>query len=168
VYKSWHITVSHDRVVQHLPLTEQAYHAGDGEHGQGNTSTIGLEIAENTDYEEAERNAIKLIVELWQHFAFDISAIKPHRFYSYSKKLCPHRILLSEHTWQKDWERFLENRLRSSYDHYDSLGSVPDWGKKTVAKLLAKGYLMGNGETLSLTTDMIRIFVVHDRAGLYD
>jgi N-acetylmuramoyl-L-alanine amidase len=168
VYKSWHITVSHDRIVQHLPLTEQGYHAGDGEHGKGNTSTIGIEIAENKDYETAERNAIKLIATLTHHFAFDISTVKPHRFYSRSRKLCPHRILLSENTWQEDWEWFLKNRFRPNLDHFNSLESVPDWGKKTVAKLLAKGYLMGNGDTLSLTTDMIRIFVIHDRAGLYD
>ncbi len=168
VYKSWHITVSHDRIVQHLPLNEQGHHAGDGERGPGNTSTIGIEIAENKDYPKAERNAIRLIVALKRHFGFDESAIKPHRFYSHSEKLCPRRILLSENTWQKDWERFLENRIRPALDYYDGIESVPEWGKKTVAKLVAKGYLMGDGNSLRLTKDMIRIFVIHDRAGLYD
>lgn len=168
VYKSWHLTVSHDRILQHLPLTEQGYHAGDGEHGPGNTSTIGIEIAENKDYETAERNAVKLIVVLMRYYGLGASAMKPHRFYSQSRKLCPRRILLSESTWQEDWERFLKHRIQSSFELYDIIESVPDWGKTTVEKLIAKGYLMGDGGALGLTLDMIRIFVIHDRAGLYD
>ncbi len=167
VYKSWHITVSHNRIVQHLPLSEQGYHAGDGEYGYGNTSTIGIEIAENKDYQKSERNAIKLIVALICYYGFDASAIKPHRYYSQSEKLCPRRILLSEYTWQEDWNRFQRQRIRRALKHYLSLESVPDWGKKSIEKLINKGYLTGDGDTLDLTLDMIRIFVVHDRAGLY-
>lgn len=167
-YKSWHITVSHDKIVQHLPLTEQAYHAGDGEHGYGNTSTIGIEIAENMDYEHAESNAIILIVALMRHFVFDVSAIEPHRHYSQSKKLCPRSILLSEKTWKADWDRFKGKRIQQAFEHYQSIESVPDWGKETITKLISKGYLTGDGECLGLTLEMIRIFVVHDRAGLYD
>ncbi|HBH13536.1 MAG TPA: hypothetical protein DDX29_10560 [Clostridiales bacterium] len=168
VYKSWHITVSHDRMVQHLPLTEQGYHAGDGENGYGNTSTIGIEIAENKDYETAERNAIRLIVALTRYFGLDASTIKPHRYYSQSKKLCPHRILLSEDNWQEDWDGFQRYRVQPALDYYENLKSIPDWGKKTIEKLINKGYLTGDGDTLDLTLDMIRIFVIHDRAGLYD
>lgn len=167
-YKSWHITVSHDKIVQHLPLTEQAYHSGDGEHGYGNTSTIGIEIAENIAYDQSERNAVKLIVALMRHFAFDISTIQPHRHYSNSKKLCPRRILLSENTWKEDWERFKNQRIQRALEHYHSLESIPVWGKKTIKKLISKGYLEGDAVSLGLTLEMIRVFVVHDRAGLYD
>ncbi|MDP3388047.1 MAG: N-acetylmuramoyl-L-alanine amidase [Eubacteriales bacterium] len=167
-YKSWHITVSHDRIVQHLPLTEQGYHAGDGKNGYGNMHTIGIEIAENKNYETAEKNTIKLIVTLMRYYGFEASALKPHRYYSHAEKLCPRRILLSEENWQEKWEGFLRQRILSNTSHYNSMGSVPDWGKKTIEKLIAKGYLMGDGDTLGLTLDMIRTFVIHDRAGLYD
>lgn len=167
VYKSWHITVSHDRMVQHLPLTEQGYHAGDGENGYGNTSTIGIEIAENKDYETAERNAIRLIVALTRYFGLDASTIKPHRYYSQSEKLCPHRILISEDTWEKNWDEFLKYKIWPKLEYYYSLESIPQWGKSTVSKLISKGYLEGVGDGLGLTMDMIRLLVIHDRAGLY-
>jgi hypothetical protein len=34
--------------------------------------------------------------------------------------------------------------------------------------MISKGLLNGNGESLDLSLDMLRIFVIHDRAGLYD
>ena len=51
---------------------------------------------------------------------------------------------------------------------YDTLEQVPDWGRATVKKLLEKNALQGDGEKLDLSEDMLRIFVVLDRMGLYD
>ncbi|MEB8706802.1 N-acetylmuramoyl-L-alanine amidase, partial [Bacillus cereus] len=45
---SWHFTVDDNRIVQHLPLNENGWHAGDG-NGAGNRSSIGIEICENRD-----------------------------------------------------------------------------------------------------------------------
>lgn len=46
---------------------------------------------------------------------------------------------------------------------------VPDWGRATVQKLLDLGYFSGAAaDDLNLSEDMLRIFVVHDRMGLYD
>lgn len=46
---------------------------------------------------------------------------------------------------------------------------VPEWARPTVQKLLDKEYLKGNekGE-LELTYSMLKMFVVNDRAGLYN
>ena len=45
----------------------------------------------------------------------------------------------------------------------------PAWSIPTVQKLLDKKYLQGNGKgELGLTESMLRILVIHDRAGLYD
>ena len=52
---------------------------------------------------------------------------------------------------------------------YNTLAEVPDYAKPTIQKLINKGYLKGNADgSLGLTNSMIRIFVIHDRAGLYD
>jgi hypothetical protein len=53
-------------------------------------------------------------------------------------------------------------------ERYITVDSVPDWAKPTVQKMIDKGLLNGNGESLDLSLDMLRIFVIHDRAGLYD
>lgn len=52
------------------------------------------------------------------------------------------------------------------YNYIDD--NMPDWARPTIQKLVDKGYLRGNdnGE-LELTLDMLRMFVVNDRAGVY-
>lgn len=58
---------------------------------------------------------------------------------------------------------------------FNTLSSLPDWARPTIEKLIEKGLLGGSGATdengkpadLDLSLDMIRIFVVNDRAGLY-
>lgn len=52
---------------------------------------------------------------------------------------------------------------------YKTLKDIPAWGKATVEKLIAKGYLQGeNGGTLNLDECALRVLVINDRAGLYD
>ena len=51
---------------------------------------------------------------------------------------------------------------------YANIEQVPDWGKATIQKLIDKGFLAGTGNSLDLSLDMIRIFVINDKAGLYD
>ena len=47
--------------------------------------------------------------------------------------------------------------------------NLPDWGAKTVAKLMSKGFLEGEApDNLNLSESMLRVLVVNDRAGLYD
>lgn len=48
---------------------------------------------------------------------------------------------------------------------YNTLEAVPDWGYKTVEKLMAKGVLEGTGNGLNLSFDMLRLLVVLDRTG---
>lgn len=50
---------------------------------------------------------------------------------------------------------------------YKTLEEIPEWGRPTIEKLIELGYLMGGSDGLGLTEDMVRMFVVNDRAGLY-
>lgn len=52
-------------------------------------------------------------------------------------------------------------------ERFNTVDAVPDWAKPTVEKMISKGLLQGNGESLDLSLDMLRIFVINDRAGLY-
>ncbi|MEC2901885.1 N-acetylmuramoyl-L-alanine amidase, partial [Bacillus cereus] len=65
---SWHFTVDDHRIVQHLPLNENGWHAGDG-NGAGNRSSIGIEICENRDgnFEKALTHAAGLVKFLMAH-----------------------------------------------------------------------------------------------------
>ena len=60
----------------------------------------------------------------------------------------------------------LKAQLPTVY-HYTQ--DVPDWGRPTVQKLLDKGIFAGAADDdLNLPEGMLRIFVVNDRAGVYD
>lgn len=51
---------------------------------------------------------------------------------------------------------------------FDSVEQCP-YGKDTIQKLIDKGLLKGNSDgKLNLSEDMLRVFIVNDRAGLYD
>lgn len=59
----------------------------------------------------------------------------------------------------------LEKQM-ARYDYID--GNMPVWAVPTITKLVDKGYLKGDDEgKLNLTEDMMRLYVVNDRAGLY-
>ena len=64
----------------------------------------------------------------------------------------------------------LERKAESTamiYNYIDE--NMPVWARETIRKLVDKGLLNGteNGE-LELSDEMLRMFVVNDRAGLYD
>lgn len=61
----------------------------------------------------------------------------------------------------KDNEEVIEVR-------YNTIDEIPAWGKEAIQKLIDKGYLQGNTQTLNLSEDMIRVFVINYRAGLYN
>ena len=48
---------------------------------------------------------------------------------------------------------------------YNTVAECPDWARETVQKLIDKGYLGGDGQSLDLSHDMVRVLVIQDRAG---
>lgn len=98
---SWHFTVDDKIVYQHLPLTENGWHAGDGTNGVGNRKSIGIEICENSDGNQAKaiENAAwlcaKLIKEVKSLTAFP-GCMKQHA--DWANKNCP-RILRTGNKW---------------------------------------------------------------------
>lgn len=67
------------------------------------------------------------------------------------------------------------NDLKSQMNHINSKmiynyidKNMPDWATPTIKKLVDNGYLNGDENGLNLTDEMLRIFVVLDRAGILD
>lgn len=61
--------------------------------------------------------------------------------------------------------REINNRLMR-YDYVDA--NMPSWAVPTITKLVNKGYLKGDDQgRLGLTDDLLRLYVVNDRAGIY-
>ena len=189
---SYHYAVDDIEVVQAIPENRTAWHAGDGM-GRGNMYGIGIEICYSLSggkrFEKAEENAAELIASILKRYGWGIEKVTKHQ--DYSGKYCPHRTLdmgwerflnkvrekmegltMSQYEELKDLLEGIEKRLdkledKMIYNYIDK--NMPDWARPTIQKLVDKKLLVGNekGE-LGLTEEMLKIYVINDRAGLYD
>ena len=100
---SYHYAVDDKEVRQAIPYNRNAYHAGDGEFGDGNRKGIGIEICYSKSggkrFNDAEDNAAAFIAELLKEFGWGVDRVKKHQ--DFSGKYCPHRTL------DMGWDRFL-------------------------------------------------------------
>lgn len=101
---SFHFAVDDVEVRQAIPLYRNAWHAGDGENGNGNRCGIAIEICYSKSggdkFTKAEENAAQLTAELLKEKGWGISRVKKHQ--DFSNKNCPHRTL------ELGWDRFLK------------------------------------------------------------
>lgn len=91
---SWHFTVDDKKAIQHIPLNEVAWHAGDGS-GPGNYTSIGIEECVNSDRNAAKtrENAAMLHALLIRELGLKggkIDALTQHN--KWSGKNCPATI----------------------------------------------------------------------------
>lgn len=102
---SWHFTVDDQRIIQHIPIDEIAWHAGCKE---GNSTSIGIEICmhEGIDMEKAEEKATWLIAHLMKETG--VTEIKKHQ--DWTGKYCP-AVILRENRW----DAFKANCLSELY-----------------------------------------------------
>ena len=103
-YTSYHYAIDDVEVRQAIPYNRNAYHAGDGEQGNGNRKGIGIEICYSKSggsrFEQAEENAAQFIAELLKEFGWGVDRVKKHQ--DFSGKYCPHRTI------DFGWERFID------------------------------------------------------------
>lgn len=100
---SFHFAVDDVEVVQGLPLDRNAWACGDGANGHGNRKGIQVEICYSKSggvkFENAEKNAAKLIAQLLRERGWGVDKVKKHQ--DFSGKYCPHRTL------DKGWASFV-------------------------------------------------------------
>jgi N-acetylmuramoyl-L-alanine amidase CwlA len=103
---SWHETVDKDSCTQHIPHTENAWHAGDGGKGHYNRNWIGMEIAceavsRGQKLDAATyKNAVERAAQICKQYNFGWSQLQPHKIV-YGKN-CPHNTLFSHDQFKKD------------------------------------------------------------------
>lgn len=97
---SWHFTVDDHSIVQHIPIEETAYHAGDGATGPGNATSIGVEICVNADgdFAKAKSNAASLVRLLMQKLDIPVERVVQHNYWN--GKNCPATIRATEGAWE--------------------------------------------------------------------
>jgi N-acetylmuramoyl-L-alanine amidase len=99
----WHATVDSGQIIQHLPVGEVGWHAGDGLHGPGNTQSIGVELCVNADgdFVQTQRNAAALVAQLIATTPSLLpfpDCIVQHNHWS--GKDCPHQIRATPGAWE--------------------------------------------------------------------
>ncbi len=109
-YKSWHFTVDDQRIVQHLPTSEQGDHADFT--GPGNQQSIGIEICVNRDgnLDVAIRRAAALVADLTNRFELGSDHVVPHQHWAQPPKgihkACP-AIFMENGELGSRWGEFL-------------------------------------------------------------
>jgi hypothetical protein len=104
---SWHVTVDKDSATQHIPFSENAWHAGDGSEGHYNRNWIGFEIAceavkQGEPLDEATYwNAVDIAAQIMELNGLDqLKQIQPHKVV-YGKG-CPHHTLFDHDKFESD------------------------------------------------------------------
>lgn len=166
-YVSWHFTVDDKKVFQELPITENAWHAGDGGKGPGNRTSIGIEICEHEgiNWNLAKYNGIKLIVLLLIELGLKPDAVVPHK--KWSGKYCPHKIL------DEGWEAFMhlveqEYTAQTTKQTEDvSVWAQEAW-EKAKNKIGQDGKPVNDGIGAKNPVTEEQLMVFFDRLGLLD
>nr|DAS21599.1 MAG TPA: N acetylmuramoyl L alanine amidase endolysin [Caudoviricetes sp.] len=193
---SAHYFVDTERIVQSVKDGDTAWHCGRERGGSyyndcRNANSIGIEmcsVVRNGVYvipEATMKNAAKLTRELMAKYHIPVSRVCRH--YDVTRKNCPEPWIRDPRLWEKfktmltekEVEDMTEAQTRAIAKQeianaenakkvYNTVDAVPAWGKATVQKLVNKGFLQGDDQgKLALTTDLLRLLVINDRAHLY-
>lgn len=193
---SAHYFVDTERIVQSVKDGDTAWHCGRERGGSyyndcRNANSIGIEmcsVKRNGVYvipEDTMKRAAKLTRELMAKYHVPVSRVCRH--YDVTRKNCPEPWIRNPQLWEKfktmltekEVEDMTEAQTRtiakqeiskaeSAKKVYNSVAECPAWAKDTVQKLVNKGFLQGDDKgKLALTTDLLRLLVINDRAHLY-
>lgn len=194
---SAHYFVDPNGVVQSVKDGDTAWHCGRERGGSyyndcRNANSIGIEmcsVIRNGVYvipEETMKRAAKLTRELMAKYHVPVSRVCRH--YDVTRKSCPEPWVRNPKLWEKfktmltekETEDMTEAQARNIAKQeianaekakkvYNSVAECPAWAKDTVQKLVNKGFLQGDDKgKLALSTDLLRLLVINDRAHLYD
>lgn len=146
-YTDWHFTVGDEIIYQEQSVYVNAWHATDGGSGQGNRTSIAIELDETGDWETTRMNAIKLLYFLKMAVpTMKTDFVRKHQDWKSSSypdgKYCP-RIILGE---ERGWQGFLDdyNKYASEQDKTPFYDIEGHWGESSIKKLIRtcdlKGY----------------------------
>ena len=164
-----------------------------GSHAYGeNSHTIGIHISGDFDSaqptEKQIENCAKLVADICTRYGIPIDTNHVVGHGELMATSCPGTNLQSlindgTITGKANWyanpgkEETVEPEPQGarSTERFNTISACPEWAKSTIRKMVEKGLLAGKGATdadglpadLDLSLDMLRVFVVHDRADLY-
>jgi N-acetylmuramoyl-L-alanine amidase len=149
VTASWHIVVDEKEAIEAIPLTEVAWHAGDGS-GQGNRASIGIEICESGNRAKTLENAVKLTAKLLKERGWGVDRLRRH--HDWSGKICPR--ILQPNNWA-GWEQFKRDVQKelSGGETVSTKNQPSSWAKNAWEWAKKEGLLDGTRPKDNLTRE---------------
>lgn len=135
----YHYVVDDKQIIECIPPSEVAWHAGDGR-GNGNMKSIGIEICESGDRAVTLKNTIWLIQLLMKRHNIN----KVVRHYDWSKKICP-RIMYDQGSWQ-GWKAFHKEAM-----DMDKV-KAPHWGQVAINQMKKEGLITSDKDPIAQVT----------------
>lgn len=98
-HASFHLVVDDKEAIECIPLDEAAWHAGDGYYGEGNRTSISIEICESGDRAKTLDNAARVVAKIMA----EQNITKMVRHFDWTGKICPR--IMSTNNWEL-WNKF--------------------------------------------------------------
>lgn len=149
-----------------------------------NANSLGVELCSRKRGEkyyfapETVKNAQQFVRSLMKRYGIPTENVVRH--YDVTHKNCPAPFVEDAGAWQKFkvglmeqakednmTEKQVKQLIEQSKTVFDTEEAVPEWGRATIEKLTKRGLLRGEDGKLALTEEMLRVFVVLDRAGAF-
>lgn len=136
---SFHVAVDERKAIECIPLTEHAWHSGDGsEPRSGKMTSIGVEMCESGNYAQTLANEAELVAGMLRERGWGIDRLRRH--YDWSGKICP-RLMYAGGKWT-GWSTFKSAvQLRLAPVAAPLAEIVPKVVRLSDGKLLAVGRL---------------------------
>ena len=149
-----------------------------------NANSLGIELCSRKRGEkyyftpETVKNAQQFVRSLMKRYGIPTENVVRH--YDVTHKNCPAPFVEDAGAWQRFkaglmeqakednmTEKQVKQLIEQSKTVFDTEEAVPEWGRATIEKLTKRGLLRGEDGKLALTEEMLRVFVVLDRAGAF-
>lgn len=149
-----------------------------------NANSLGVELCSRKRGEkyyfapETVKNAQQCVRSLMKRYGIPTENVVRH--YDVTHKNCPAPFVEDAGAWQRFkaglmeqakednmTEKQVKQLIEQSKTVFDTEEAVPEWGRATIEKLTKRGLLRGEDGKLALTEEMLRVFVVLDRAGAF-
>lgn len=149
-----------------------------------NANSLGVELCSRKRGEkycftpETVKNAQQFVRSLMKRYGIPMENVVRH--YDVTHKNCPAPFVEDAGAWQRFkaglmeqakednmTEKQVKQLIKQSKTVFDTEEAVPEWGRATIEKLTKRGLLRGEDGKLALTEEMLRVFVVLDRAGAF-
>lgn len=149
-----------------------------------NANSLGVELCSRKRGEkyyftpETVKNAQQFVRSLMKRYGIPTENVVRH--YDVTHKNCPAPFVEDAGAWQRFkaglmeqakednmTEKQVKQLIEQSKTVFDTEEAVPEWGRATIEKLTKRGLLRGEDGKLALSEEMLRVFVVLDRAGAF-